>query len=76
MVLSFVLITVKPGSESKVESRLSKMEEVLEIYELFGEWDILIKVNVAGTKGLSSFVTNNLRKIKDVKLSSTLVVSR
>jgi DNA-binding Lrp family transcriptional regulator len=76
MVFAFILVNVKPGSEGKVEEKLSKMEEVLEIYELFGEWDILIKVNVAGTKGLSNFVTKNLRRIKDVKLSSTLIVSR
>ncbi len=76
MVLAFVLVTVKPGREKKVEERFSKMEEVLEIYKLFGEWDILIKVNVAGTEGLSAFITNKLRSIKDVKLSSTLVVSR
>jgi DNA-binding Lrp family transcriptional regulator len=76
MVLAFVLVTVRPGREKKVEERFSKMEEVLEIYKLFGEWDILIKVNVAGTEGLSAFITNKLRSIKDVKLSSTLVVSR
>lgn len=76
MVLAFVLITVKPGREKKVEERFSKMDEVLEIYELFGEWDILMKVNVAGTEGLSAFITNKLRRIKDVKLSSTLIVSR
>ncbi len=44
MVIGFVLINVSPLHEYDVFNRLSKIPEVIELHPLFGEYDLIAKV--------------------------------
>ena len=44
MATGFVLITTKPGKEHDVRARLDEIEEVTNRWMLFGEYDLIAKV--------------------------------
>jgi len=49
---------------------------VEEAHVLFGEWDIIAKVNVNGTEDLATFMIEKVRTLPEVKLSSTMIVAK
>ena len=44
MAIGFVLITTKPGEEEKVRTALDSIEHVTARWMLFGEFDIIARV--------------------------------
>ena len=44
MATGFVLITTEPGREHDVEARLDEIKEVTSRWMLFGEYDLIAKV--------------------------------
>ena len=75
-ISAFLLIQTEVGSERNVYGRLSQIEEVDFLYELFGEWDIITKVDVESFEALDGFISDNVRTINGVKLTSTVIISR
>jgi DNA-binding Lrp family transcriptional regulator len=75
MPVAYVLLTVSPGSEKTIGKMLSKMKEVIEISELYGEYDILMKVELSSLPELDTFLTDKIRSISDIRLTSTLIVA-
>ena len=75
VVVAYVLITVATGSEKKVCELFSKMKEIIEVSELYGEYDIIIKVELSELPELDTFLTDKIRAIKEVKLTSTMIVA-
>ncbi len=75
-MLAYVLIALKTCDESKVLDSLKQLPEVEEAHVLFGEWDIIAKVNVNGTEDLAAFMIEKVRTLPEVKLSSTMIVAK
>lgn len=75
MVDAYVLIVVSPGSEKKISKILSRLKGVVEVNELYGEYDIIIKVRKTKLPELDTFLTDHVRSIPDVKLTSTMLIS-
>lgn len=75
-VVAYVLVTLKSGSERDVCKIISRFEEVTSIDELYGEYDAIVKVRVDDLSQLDTFLTNKLRAIPDVYLTSTMIVAK
>jgi len=75
MVVAFVLVTLTPGSEKTVSKLLSDLKEVVEVDELYGEYDVIMKVRVSSLAELDTFLTDKIRSIPDVYLTSTMIVA-
>jgi DNA-binding Lrp family transcriptional regulator len=75
-MLAYVLITLEDTKEGKVLEQITKRPEVQEAHILFGEWDIIVKVEVENAEGLAGFVMEHIRPIKGVKLTSTLISAK
>jgi DNA-binding Lrp family transcriptional regulator len=60
------------AKEYEVAQRLKGMEGVVEIKVVFGEYDLVVKVQVEGVKRLDEIVTK-IRKIDGVAATSTLI---
>ncbi|RKX45789.1 MAG: Lrp/AsnC family transcriptional regulator, partial [Thermotogae bacterium] len=56
MAVGFVLITVSPLKEKEAFEKISNIEEIKEIYPLFGEYDILAKVEAEDIDQIGSIV--------------------
>jgi len=76
MVEAYILIKVKVGSERKVVEKLKSLSEIKDINELYGEWDIIIKVQVARIEDLDGLITERIRDIDNIKLTSTMIVAK
>jgi DNA-binding Lrp family transcriptional regulator len=72
MTIGFVLINVSPGTEKKVFDTMIKWDEIQELYPLFGDYDLIAKVQTNDYEGLSDVVVNKIRVLKGVTETKTL----
>jgi DNA-binding Lrp family transcriptional regulator len=75
-ILAYVLITVQSGGEKKVLERLSNFKEVIEANLVVGECDAVIKVRVENISELDKFLTDELRSLPDVFLTTTIIITK
>ena len=73
---AYVLMRVMPGQEKSVYDRLEKLKEVVSLNVLFGEWDLIIGLSLENVRELETFVCDKIRTIKEVGLTSTMIVAR
>ncbi|MFA4955574.1 MAG: Lrp/AsnC ligand binding domain-containing protein [Candidatus Methanoperedens sp.] len=72
MTIGFVLINVSPGTEKKVFDTMIQWDEIQELYPLFGDYDLIAKVQTSDYEGLSDIVVNKIRALKGVTETKTL----
>lgn len=72
---AFVLISLAQCDERKVLSELKELAEVKNGYILFGEWDLIIEIELAEAEKLGAFVMEKIRSREDVRLTSSLIVA-
>jgi anthranilate phosphoribosyltransferase len=75
-VLAYVLFKVGSGSEREVCQKLIELNEVIHANILFGEYDVVSKVLTKNLDELEEFVSYKVRKIPNVLVTSTMIVSR
>lgn len=61
-----------PGSEEDVIEKISNMKNVIEVHELYGEYDMIVKVNVKEL-GELDILTSAIRRVPGVQMSSTMI---
>jgi DNA-binding Lrp family transcriptional regulator len=76
MVRSFTLVRVKPPKEKEVYKQLIEFSEVKEAVMTYGEYDLIVEINVDSLDGLDSFIFDKLRSINGVEATTTLIEAR
>jgi len=74
-LLAYILITVKSGSEREFLKEVCEFKEVVEANLVIGENDVVIKVKVKDISQLDKFLTDKLRVLPDVFLTTTMVIT-
>ena len=72
MAIGFVLINAAPAHEHDVYNKLSKVPEIVEVHPLFGEFDIIAKIEADDFEKLGNLVVNKIRSIDGVIDTKTL----
>lgn len=72
MAIGFVLINVDTGREREVYESLMSTDEVREVHPLFGEHDLIAKVEASSFDELSEIVVNSVRGLDGVTETKTL----
>jgi DNA-binding Lrp family transcriptional regulator len=72
MAVGFVLINVAPAHEHDVYNKLSKIPQIVELYPLFGEYDLIAKIDAADFEELGTIIVNKIRSITGVLDTKTL----
>jgi DNA-binding Lrp family transcriptional regulator len=72
---AYVLLKVKAGMERNVVNNLKAFDEVVEINELYGEWDIILKVEVERFEEMDMLLTEKIRTVSGVEDTSTMIVA-
>ncbi len=72
MVIGFVLIHVSTLRESEVFNKLSKIPEVIELHSLFGEYDLIAKIEAKDYESIGEIVVHKIRTIDGILYTSTL----
>lgn len=74
-LLAFVFINIdKTENIEKFRKTIVKYNSVLECHHIAGEYDYLLKLLVKDTKSLENFISNNLKTIRGVIKSNTIIV--
>ncbi|MFH1327717.1 MAG: Lrp/AsnC family transcriptional regulator [Candidatus Bathyarchaeota archaeon] len=72
--LAFVLINSEVGAEEEVLNELKKVKNVKEAYGVYGVYDIVAKVEGETMDKLKEYVTWNIRRLKNVRSTLTMVL--
>jgi DNA-binding Lrp family transcriptional regulator len=75
-VLAYVLFKVSSGSERKVCQKLVEFDEIIQADIVFGEYDVLAKIETQNLADLEEFVSEKVRNVSDVLATSTMIISR
>ena len=73
MATGFVLITTKPGCEHDVRSNLDAIEQVSNRWMLFGEYDLIAKVEANDEYTLTRVIVEEIRPISGIVDTKTLL---
>lgn len=75
-MISYILITTEHGKEEEIFNKVSQIKQVENAHIIFGEWDLIIKVNVENSEELAAIIMDDIRKFEGVRLTSSLIVAR
>jgi DNA-binding Lrp family transcriptional regulator len=76
MVTAYVLCKVSSGTAREVCQKLVSFEEVLQSDIIFGEYDVIAKVSCSGLDALEEFLTQKIRNVASIILTSTMIIAR
>jgi len=75
-IKAYVLLKVSSGTEREVCKKITDFEEVIDASIVYGEFDIVAKVSVNELPSLEVFLSENIRNIPSIMLTSTMIVAR
>ena len=68
LTTAFIRVSIEKISEiRKIAEQIAKFDEVLEVHEISGEWDILVKVKVRNNKELRDLEVEKIGTIKGIR---------
>ena len=73
MATGFALLSISPLYEKEVYKKLKDASEIIEVHPLFGEYDILLKIETMDIDSIGEIVINKIRSIKGVTDTKTLI---
>ena len=79
MPISYVLINSNLGTDTEIIEKIKEMmlaqdDVKLELQGVYGVYDIIVKLSSDDNAKLRSIVTNDIRKIKNVQSTLTMMV--
>ena len=72
--MAFMGINISPGSADQIISDLLKIEEVLEMHEMHGKFDLLLKIRAKDLNQMRDIVENKISKIPHILESELMTV--
>lgn len=76
MAVGFVLISTVPGKEHEVYNALLAVPEIIELHPLFGEHDLIAKLEAKDFDTLGHIIVDKIRSIDGVDETKTLTGTR
>ena len=73
MAIGFVLITTEPGQEKMVRGRLEEIELVTSGWMLFGEYDLIARVQADNEYDLARCIVEEIRPMEGIVDTKTLI---
>jgi DNA-binding Lrp family transcriptional regulator len=74
MPMAYVLINTEPKHMENVVSTLEKLESVVEIFPVYGVYDVVAKVQADTMEKLKDIVTWKVRSLDEVRSTITMLV--
>ena len=73
MRMAYVMINSETGYEAEVMKELKKIPGVQAAYQLYGVYDIIIKIEAEDLIELKEIVSLRIRKLEKIRTSLTLI---
>ncbi|MEJ2270887.1 MAG: Lrp/AsnC ligand binding domain-containing protein [Candidatus Bathyarchaeota archaeon] len=74
MPMAYVLINTEPKNMESVVATLEKNESVVEIFPVYGVYDIVAKIQADTMEKLKDIVTWKVRSLEDVRSTITMLI--
>ena len=71
----YVLIVTRYGGKRNVSSELLEYDQVENVHELYGQYDIIARIKGKNMNEIEQFISDHIRTNKDIQQTQTLVVS-
>lgn len=75
---AFILVKIGSGEylnfAKDVKDKIGKIKEVKEVLGVFGQYDLVVRVEVGTLEELSKVITDKIRGIRGVMTTETLIV--
>lgn len=75
-ILAYVLFKVSSGTEREVCQKLVEFDEVIQADIIFGEYDVVAKMETEDLDALEGFLSEKVRTVPNVLVTSTMIISR
>jgi anthranilate phosphoribosyltransferase len=76
MVTSYTLARVLPAKEEEVYKKVKTYPEVKAAVLTYGEYDLLLKIEVNSLEELDNFIFNKLRTTNGILATTTLIEAK
>ena len=73
MATGFALLSISPLREKEVFEGLKQMPEITEVHPLFGEYDILVRIECGDIDQIGEVVIKKIRSLNGIVDSKTLI---
>jgi DNA-binding Lrp family transcriptional regulator len=73
MAIGFVLMTTKPGQEGSVRSALENIDLVTNHWMLFGQYDLIARVQADEEYELTRCIVEEIRQLPGIQETKTLI---
>jgi DNA-binding Lrp family transcriptional regulator len=74
MAVAFVLVKARPGHERGVRDSLARLPGIVELHSIFGEHDLLAKVEAPDYDALGRLVSKQVRVQPGIEATHSLTV--
>lgn len=77
MISAYILINIRAGKEKELMEKLKNIKDikVVSMDLVYGEYDMVLKIETENLEKLRSFVVDVLRKIDAIEKTITLIVA-
>ncbi len=75
MVEALVFINVEIGTEKEVIEELARLDSVLEIWMVYGPYDVVAHVTADTPEALRTVISDQIRRINMVRSTMTLIIA-
>jgi Lrp/AsnC family transcriptional regulator for asnA, asnC and gidA len=72
--LAFVGINIKQGSSDEAIAILSAFDEILELHEMYGQFDLLLKIRAKSLEEMREVIANKISKIPQITEAELMTV--
>ena len=76
MESAYVLINCTLGSEGSIMGELKSIPSIIEVRGVFGNYDILAKIEVSSVESLRETIALRIRKIPCISSTTTIICSK
>ncbi|MBD3209103.1 Lrp/AsnC ligand binding domain-containing protein [Candidatus Woesearchaeota archaeon] len=75
MEVAYILIECRHGKLKITSAALNKYEEIEELHEIYGRYDLIAKMVCTDRAELKGFIQNKLQITEGIKTTETLIVN-
>lgn len=75
MPTAYILINYEIGAEDRILNRLKNLSGVVEVSELNGIYDIIVKISSDNLDNIKKTIIKHIRTIKTIRSTMTLIVT-
>lgn len=72
--LAFIGININQGSADEVIATLSQFDEILELHEMYGQFDLFLKIRAKSLKEMRDIVANKIGRIPQITEAELMTV--